>query len=128
MEAAAGQTRLARRIFRGAAIWGFIVLPPLYLVPLPVLGAETYLGFVGCALVFQAVFWIIGGNPVRYRALMLPAIFEKLVFGVPALVLFAQGRVLPIVAFFASVDLLLAILFVVARRVTPALPGIDETG
>ncbi len=55
---------LARRIFRGAAIWGFIVLPPLYLVPLPERGAETFLGFVGCALVFQAVFWIVGGDPV----------------------------------------------------------------
>ncbi|MCW1384218.1 hypothetical protein OLX02_15445 [Novosphingobium sp. KCTC 2891] len=110
---------LARRIFRGAAIWGFIVLPPLYLVPLPQVGAETFLGFVGCALVFQAVFWIIGGDPVKYRALMLPAVFEKLVFGVPATVLFAQGRVLPVVAFFAAVDLLLAVLFLIARRATP---------
>ncbi|WP_225206304.1 hypothetical protein [Novosphingobium huizhouense] len=106
--------RLPRRIFRGAAIWGFVVLPPLYLVPLPAQGAETYLGFVGCALVFQAVFWIIGGDPLRYRALILPAVFEKLVFGVPALVLFGQGRVLPLVAFFAAVDLVLGALFLVA--------------
>lgn len=113
------EARLARRIFRGAAIWGFVVLPPLYLTPLPNPGAETFLGFVGCALVFQAVFWIVGGDPVKYRALMIPAVFEKLVFGVPALVLFTQGRVLPVVAFFAAVDLLLAALFLIARRATP---------
>jgi len=114
-----GEARLARRIFRGAAIWGFLVLPPLYLVPLPTFGAETFLGFVGCALVFQGIFWIIGGDPAKYRALMVPAVFEKLVFGVPALALFGQGRVLPVVAFFAAVDLLLACLFVIARRATP---------
>ncbi|MCH7627274.1 MAG: hypothetical protein IH997_00975 [Proteobacteria bacterium] len=113
------EARLAQRIFRSAALWGFLVLPPLYLVPLPHLGAETFLGFVGCALVFQAVFWIVGGHPVKYRALMIPAVFEKLVFGVPALVLFTQGRVLPIVAFFAAIDLLLAVLFLIAWRATP---------
>lgn len=112
--------KVSRRIFRGAAIWGFVVLPPLYLTPLPVLGAEAFLGFVGCALVFQFVFWIIGGDPVKYRALMILAVFEKLVFGVPAIVLFGQGRVLPVVAFFAAVDLVLAALFVIARRATPA--------
>lgn len=120
MEPEGKQAHLARRIFRGAAIWGFIVLPPLYLVPLPASGAETFLGFVGCALVFQFVFWIIGGDPLRYRALMVPAIFEKLVFGVPAIALYLQGRVVPVVAFFAGVDLLLAILFFVARRSTNA--------
>jgi hypothetical protein len=45
-------------MFRWAAIW-IVVLAPLYLAPLPERGAEVSLGFIGVALVFQAVFWIM---------------------------------------------------------------------
>lgn len=113
----------ARRMFRGSAIYGVIVLLPLYLTPLPRFGAETVLGFIGLALVFQAVFWIIGGDPVKYRALMVPSIAEKLVFGVPALALYAQGRTPWTVAIFAAIDLALALGFAMALRKTPLLPG-----
>ena len=107
-------------MFRGAAIYGVIVLAPLYLAPLPSVGGEVFLGFTGLALVFQAVFWLIGSDPVRYRALMLLAVAEKLVFGVPALVLFAQGYpVQPPVAVFAGIDLALGLGFWLAWRRTP---------
>ncbi len=112
-------SRFPARMFRWAAIYGAVVLTPLYLTPLPQLGAEVFLGFVGLALVFQAVFWIIGGDPVRYRALMLPAVAEKLVFGVPALVLFAQGAVAAPVAVFAAIDVALGAGFWLAWRKTP---------
>jgi hypothetical protein len=106
------------RMFRWAAIYGVLVLVPLYLMPLPVRGAEVQLGFTGLALVFQWVFWIIGGNPAKYRALMLPAVAEKLVFGVPALVLFALGRAATPVAVFAAIDVLLGLGFWLAWRRT----------
>lgn len=113
-----------RRMFRWAAIYGVIVLLPLYLTPLPSVGGETLLGFIGLALVFQAVFWIIGSDPVKYRALMLTAIAEKLVFGVPALALFAQGYpVPPPVAFFAGIDVALGLGFWLAWRRTPLSPS-----
>lgn len=113
-----------RRMFRWAAIYGVIVLLPLYLTPLPPVGGETLLGFIGLALVFQAVFWIIGSDPVKYRALMLPAIAEKLVFGVPALALFAQGYpVPPPVAVFAGIDVALGLGFWLAWRRTPLSPS-----
>lgn len=112
-------SRFPARMFRWAAIYGAVVLTPLYLTPLPQLGAEVFLGFVGLALVFQAVFWIIGGDPVRYRALMLPAVAEKLVFGVPALVLFAQGAVAAPVAMLAAIDVALGAGFWLAWRKTP---------
>src|SRR6476469_1968025 len=107
----------ARRVYRGAAIYGAIVLTPLYLIPPPA-GArvEINLGFLGLALVFQGVFWIIGGDPLRYRALMPLAILEKLVFAIPALTLFALGRLEGVVAGFAAIDVLLAALFAVAWR------------
>lgn len=113
-----------RRMFHWAAIYGVIVLAPLYLAPLPPVGAEVFLGFVGLALVFQAVFWIIGGAPVKYRALMLPAVAEKLVFGLPVLALFAQGYpVPPPVAVFAGIDILLGLGFWLAWRQTGRSPS-----
>jgi hypothetical protein len=109
------------RMFRWAAIYGVIVLAPLYLTPLPPVLGETLLGFIGLALVFQGVFWVIGGDPVKYRALMPLAVAEKLVFGVPALALYAQGYpVAPPVAVFAGIDALLGLGFLLAWRKTPA--------
>jgi len=108
-------------MFRWSAIYGALVLAPLYLTPLPPLMGETFLGFVGLALVFQGVFWVIGGDPVKYRALMPLAVAEKLVFGVPALALFAQGYpVAAPVAVFAAIDLALGLGFFLAWRRTPA--------
>ena len=108
------------RMFRGAAIYGVIVLAPLYLTPLPPTMGETLLGFIGLALVFQGLFWVIGSDPARYRALMPLAVAEKLVFGVPALALFAQGYPVPApVAAFAGIDLLLGAGFFIAWRRTP---------
>lgn len=108
------------RMFRWAAIYGVIVLTPMYFAPLPDLGAEVLLGFVGLALVFQGVFWVIGGDPLKYRALMPLAVAEKLVFGVPALALFVQGYpIAPPVAVFAAIDLALGVGFLLAWRRTP---------
>jgi hypothetical protein len=109
------------RMFRWAAIYGVIVLAPLYLTPLPPALGETLLGFIGLALVFQGVFWVIGGDPVKYRALMPLAVAEKLVFGVPALALFAQGYPMATpVAVFGGIDLVLGLGFFLAWKKTPA--------
>ena len=54
----------------------------------------------------------------RFRPLMVPAILEKLVFGIPVLLLFATGRVGTDVLVFGAIDLLLAVLFVLAFRST----------
>jgi hypothetical protein len=108
------------RMFRWAAIFGVIVLTPLYFTPLPPVMGETLLGFIGLALVFQGVFWVIGGDPVKYRALMPLAVAEKLVFGVPTLALYAQGYpIAPPVAVFAAIDLALGLGFLLAWRRTP---------
>lgn len=113
-------TAFPPRMFRWAAIYGVIVLTPLYFTPLPPQLGETLLGFIGLALVFQGVFWVIGGDPVKYRALMPLAVAEKLVFAVPALALFAQGYpIAPPVAVFAAIDLALGLAFLLAWRRTP---------
>jgi len=113
--------RLARRTFRWAAIYGVLVLAPLYLLPPPARGSEAYYyGFIGAALAFQGLYWIIGGDPVRYRALMPLGVIGKLSFAIPALTLFALGRLDALTAIPVSIDVLLAALFWAAWRQTPA--------
>lgn len=108
-------SKFPARMFRWAAIYGVIVLLPLYLTPLPPAGAEVFLGFVGLALVFQALFWVIGSDPAKYHALMPIAVAEKLVFAVPCEALRLSGYpVNPPVALFACVDLLLGLGFFLA--------------
>lgn len=105
--------------FRGAAIYGLLALLPQYLLPQPE-GAELVAyGFIGTASAFQIVFWIIGGDPVRYRALMLAGAAEKLAFGVPALLLHAAGKAPLAVVLFGGLDLLLGLGFLLAWRATP---------
>lgn len=112
-------TVLARRIFRAAAIYGFVVLPPMLLSPLPDKRPELLFGFVGLALTFQALFLAIARDPVRFRPMMKFGIAEKLAFGTPALALVLLGKTAPLVAVFAAIDLALAFAFWVALRNTP---------
>ena len=115
--------RLARTIYRGAAIYGVIVLLPAYLLPLPDPYKLTQIGFVGLALVFQGLFWIIGGDPLRYRPLVPVTVFEKLCFGIPAVAYWARGQADAITATFGAIDLLLAVLFVLVWIKLRRLPA-----
>ena len=109
----------AKRVFFLAGIYGILALTPLYFVqakldrelPPPITHPEYFYGFVGVALAWQVLFLFLARDPVRYRLMMLPAIFEKLSFGVAVCVLFFQGRVAPVMLGSASIDLLLAGLF-----------------
>lgn len=80
----------------------------------PVAHPEFYYGFVGVALAWQVAFLIIASEPARYRPLMLPAILEKLSFGIAAIILVALGRTAPMVIPFATIDLTLGGLFAAA--------------
>lgn len=116
--------KFASRIFLGAGIYGVVVLLPQYFLeqklgkdfPPPLTHPEHFYGFIGVALAWQFVFLIIARDIPRYRPLMLPAVFEKLSFGIVALVLFVQGRAAALVAGAGVIDLLLAVLFVLAFR------------
>ncbi len=123
-----GSMTFARRTYRVAAIYGILALAPMYLLeerigrdqPPPITHPEHFYGFVGVALAWQIAFLVIARDPVRFRPLMPVTIVEKLAFGIPVLVLFAQGRLAAAVLPFALIDLTLAVLFAAAYRATPA--------
>jgi hypothetical protein len=118
--------KFARWVFLIAGIYGVIVLLPQYVMerrigedyPPAITHPEYFYGFAGVGLAWQAAFLVIAADPKRYRLFMLPAVLEKATFGIAAFVLFAQGRIpIPILGF-ASIDLLIGVLFLAAFRAT----------
>src|SRR5262249_33475694 len=122
----AAHSNFARRVFLVAGIYGIIVLVPPYFAEAglgpgfspPLNYPEHFYGFIGVALAWQFAFLLIAGDVQRYRLFMLPAILEKLAFGIPAVVLYVQGRIPPMVLGVGSIDLVLAVLFILAFRAT----------
>lgn len=118
--------KFARVVFIGAGVWGVTVLTPLYWLfditgrryPAPIDYPHFFFGFVSVAMAWQIAFLIIGSNPVRFRALMIPAILEKLGFVSTLAVLYAQSRISALDAQAAVPDLMLCVLFVVALAKT----------
>jgi len=111
--------RFATWVFRLAAIYGVIVLTPLYFLEArisaagpPVNHPENYYGFVGAALAFQALFYVISRDPARYRLAMIPSILEKASFGGAVIPLWLAGRAPGAVAVFSAIDLVWGALFV----------------
>jgi len=125
-DAAPVQSKFASRVFLAASIYGAIALLPLYALELQLAQQsataltrpEFLYGFVGVALAWQAAFYLISRDVVRFRPLMLVAILEKLSFGIPAIILFAQGRLGVDLLAGGLIDLVLAALFALSFRST----------
>ena len=115
--------KTARFLFRGAAIYGLIVLLPLYFLERQVAAPaaalahpEYYYGFIGAAAAWQLVYWTIGSDPVRYRPLMALGVIAKVGFWIPTFLLWLNGRTPTSTFALVNVDLLLGIAFFVAWR------------
>jgi hypothetical protein len=114
--------KLASRIFLVSGIYGLIALVPQYFVedrigkdyPPAITHPEFFYGFLGVAISWQIVFLVISRDPLRYRAMMIPSILEKVTFGVAVVFLFLQQRASSMTLGFATIDLLLAAAFSVA--------------
>lgn len=114
--------KFAKYVYYIAAVYGIIALLPQYFMeakigrdaPPAITHPEFFYGFVGIALVFQIVFFIIARDPLKYRALMPVTILEKLSFGIPTFILYLQNRLH--VSMFAAglIDLTLGLFFVIA--------------
>jgi len=114
--------KFARTVFFIAAIYGLLTLIPMYFAepliaqfnPPALTHPEHFYGFIGTALAWQAMFLVIARDPSRFRLAMLPAILEKLAFGIPAIVLYMQQRLAPATLAFGMIDLLLGGLFAIS--------------
>ena len=123
--------RFARTVFVLAGIWGIVVLTPFYwLVDVtgrrydpPTAYPHFFYGFFAVALAWQIAFLVIGSNPARFRALMIPAMLEKLGYVATLAVLYGHGRITSVDAQAAVPDGLLGLLFILAFVKTRGLPG-----
>ena len=114
--------KFAKWVFTLAGIYGLIVMLPMYFTEVaykatgqaPLSHPESLYGFVGAALAFQVLFLIIGRDPARMRPAILAALVEKISFPAAVWPLYLMGRTPGVVAFFASIDLALAVLFAIA--------------
>jgi hypothetical protein len=121
----------ARRVFMAAGIYGLLVLPPQYFLetrigrdfPPPITHAEYYYGFLGVALAWQVAFLLVARDPVRYRAIMIPAILEKASFGLATVALFLPGRLNVEMLVAGRLDVILGGLFVAAYMRTASAAG-----
>ncbi len=113
---------VARIVFVLAGIWGIVVLTPFYwLVDLtgrrydpPTAHPHFFYGFFAVGLAWQLAFLVISWSPVRFRALMIPAIVEKFGYVATLAMLRWQGRIAWVDAQAAIPDGLLGVLFILA--------------
>ncbi len=124
--AATAGDRFARRVFLVAGVYGLLVVLPRSSLeariardfPPPITHPEYFYGFIGVALAWQVAFLLISRDVRRYRVMMLPAILEKITFGVAAVLLYANGRVAGSLVAGGIVDLVFAVLFAFAFHAT----------
>ena len=121
--------RFAKIVFLVAGIYGLLVLSPMYFLedkigrdtPPAITHPEYFYGFVGVGLAWQVLFLVLSTDPVRYRAMILPSILEKVGWGTVLLVLYSQSR-LPLSTFaIGSVDWIFAFLFLAAYFTTKSV-------
>jgi hypothetical protein len=111
--------RFARLVFAAAGFYGLLTVTPLYWMeasiardtPPGITHPEYYYGFIGVTVAWQLAFLMIARDPARCRPFMPLAILEKLAFGVPALLLYAQHRLAGLVFGFGLADLAWGVLF-----------------
>lgn len=118
--------RFAKVVFAMAGVYGLATLVPGYFLetliassdPPAITHPELFYGFVGVALAWQLLFFVIASDPRRYRPAMPVAFLEKLSFGAATVALFALHRIQPQVLGLGLIDLTLGALFLIAYAAT----------
>src|SRR5580700_6338199 len=104
--------RFAKVVFLVAGIYGLLILAPVYFMenaigqrtPPAITHPEYFYGFLGAGMAWQVLFLVLSADPVRYRAMILPSILEKVSYGIVLVVLFSQHRLPLSVLTIGSVD------------------------
>ena len=125
--------KFAKIVFNAAGVWGIVVLTPLYFLlditgrqyAAPTAYPHFFYGFLAITMAWQIAFLAIGSDPVRFRLLMIPSIFEKASYVVTLLLLYGQARISPADVMAAIPDSVLGVLFVIAFAKT-AVRSIDD--
>jgi len=119
--------RFAKIVFLVAGIYGLVILSPLYFLeatigrqtPPAIAHPEYFYGFLGAGLSWQVLFLALSKDPVRYRAMILPSVLEKVSYGIALIVLFSQHRLAVSVLAIGSVDRIFAFLFIAYFKTKP---------
>jgi hypothetical protein len=114
--------KFAKIVFWAASVLGVLVLTPLFFIfdsigrndPPPVTHPGFYYGFATVGLAFQFVFMVIATDPVRFRTIMIPAVFEKMSYAFAVVAIYLQHRIRVADLTFAGADFVLGLLFIVA--------------
>jgi len=114
--------KFAKTVFRIAGVYGLLVTFPLYFLeqklsadyPPAMNHPEYYYAFAGITMVWQILFFLIAGDPLRYRPLILLSVLEKLSL-VPMIVVLLPRQQFPLTWLPpVMADLILAVLFCAA--------------
>jgi len=118
--------KFARIVFLVAGIYGVLILPPIYFMegkigrdtPPAITHPEYFYGFLGAGLSWQIQFLLLSRDPLRYRAMILPSVLEKVSYGAALVFLFTQHRLSLSVLTIGSMDWIFAALFIAAHVAT----------
>ena len=118
--------KFAKVVFWIAAVWGILILTPLYFMfdligrqdPPAITHPAFYYGFAGAGLAWQLAFVVIARDPVRFRMMMLPSVFEKFSYGIALIALYLQHRLRGADMGFGCIDLVFGVLFLIAYAKT----------
>ena len=121
--------RFTKNVFRVAGAWGVVSLTPSYFTldwigrqyPPAITHPDFYFGFIGLALVWQAAFFVIATDAVRFRPIIAVAILEKFSYVITVVALYVRGRLQNGQAAPAVPDFILGILFIAAFLKTKRL-------
>jgi hypothetical protein len=114
--------RFSSIVFLVAGIYGLMVLLPGFFsekmlgekMPPAITHPEFFYGFFGVAIAWQVAFLIISRDPERFWPIIPAAILEKVAYCFACAVLFALGRISPVVALGGAGDFILGTLFTVS--------------
>ena len=120
--------RFARIVFTVAGMYGIVVLaPPLFLeskysalYPPPIAHPEFFYGFFAVGIAWQVLFFILATDPIKYRAMMIPCMLEKIGYPVALIFLHFQNRIAPRMFALGSLDWVFLVLFAIAYIKTGA--------